>query len=916
MKIRRFNIDALLPLLKAGFTLLTPNNRSVDGILREYARALQSNGESIRAWERPSVFAIDIYIQQLWQLAASQTIAPFNETQLLNRFDEQEIWLQIVEASHERYPLLNSKETAKSAARSYRLFQQWNVAAHINPEDYRNAVDFQAFLEWSRKFEIRCKEIDSLSLSDAGRVIAEHIANIKPILPDKIALINFNQPPPLYKELFDALDKVCELEWPRSDHQETTLGMAFSDSDSAFLNFQDSRAEVEACIDWCHNKAKDFPDSHIGIVLDHNRTLEPAIEETLFRNSKTSNSKKFDISEHLNRYQSAESLKDLQDFNVALTLLSLNFELIDSEDVCKLLQLPILDGAEEELQSRISLELHLRRNIETEVRLTQLRSFMLQEKRDHHCPTLAKILLTFSELARHEPSHQSLRQWLLLFSKQLQVLGWPGKPTSEHSKQQSLLWQQCTQHFAASSQVLGNITLGKALGKLQTYLEQSTINLHFDDRRQISLVDIEEAQDLQFDYLWILSVDDKNWPQTIKPAAFLPYSLQQMLDMPESSNQQQLDAALTKLIQLRKNTQAELVISCHSLEEELSIRPSALLKEITFKSTNVNEVISGKPTSTLIANNLERHEEKLHIPLFKDEEVSGGTALLSNQSNCPFRAFARNRLQAKELEEFRQGLNPLVRGNALHKALEYLGQQLEDSKTLHSLSDTETIKLIESSTKVAIDYLRKVRPETMTPAFSLLEKSRLTNLLEGFMLLEKQRNEFNILHNEKDLRWQHSRLSFNLRIDRIDQLSDGSLALIDYKSGKFTNYKWLDERPDDLQLPLYQIAVSSESRQSISATLIFQLNVENVGLISPLELTDFGAKVKTSKQAKSFEGGWPTLQKYWNTIIHSLVEEFESGLVAVAPTRSKDTCKYCDLSTLCRIRETDQGQIFFREDEL
>lgn len=916
MAIRRFDIEPLLPLLSNGFTLLTPNNRSVDGILREYASGFRTSSETAKVWERPTVFAIDIYIQQLWQLAASQAIAPFNEMQLLGRFDEQELWLQIVRSSYEKYPLLNSEETAKSVARSYRFFQQWDVAASGEMERYSSAVDFQTFLDWSEQFEARCKKINAVSLSHASRVIANHIEEIKQILPNKIALINFNQPPPLYVELFDALARVCAVEWQRVTTQETQLATVFADTDSAYRSFQNNCTEIDACIDWCQGKARDFPDSHIGIVVDHSRSLEPMIEEALFRNSKASNSRQFELADHLNRYHSTESLDALQDFSVALSLLTLNFEAIDSERFCKLLQLPSLPGAEGELQARIALEITLRGNTEAEVRLTQLRSFMLQDKRDYHCPILAQALLAFSELARHEPSHQSLHQWLQLFGKQLQLLGWPGSSSSEHNQRQSLLWQQSSQRFAASSEVLGKISLVSALGKLQTFLKQSNVNLNFDDRRQISLVDIEEAQDLQFDHLWILSVDDRNWPQPINPVAFLPYSLQQTLEMPGSSNQQQLDTALTQLISLRKNTKAELVISHHTLEEELSIRPSALLKEIAFDAMNANEVIAERHSSNRLANNLERHEETLHIPLYRDEDVSGGTGLLSNQSNCPFRAFAKNRLKAKGLEEFSYGLNSLVRGNALHKALENIGQQLGDSKTLHSLSPAETEELITASSEIAIGYLRKLHPQTMTPAFSSLEQDRLTNLLEGFLALEKQRSEFTILHNEKRVAWRHSQLSLNLRIDRIDQLGDGSLVLIDYKTGKFTNYRWFDERPDDLQLPLYQIAVSEDSDQSVSATLIFQLNAENTGLISPMEVADFGAQIKVSKQASSFEGGWPALQDYWNRSIHALVEEFESGLVAVAPTRGTVTCQYCDLGPLCRIAEEDQGLMLLSEDQL
>ncbi len=916
MAIRRFNIEPLLPLLRNGYTLLTPNNRGVDGILREYASGFRKTTESAKTWERPAVFAIDIYIQQLWQLAASQAIAPFHETQLLGRFDEQETWLQIVRSSYDKYPLLNSEETANSVARSYRFFQQWNVAASGDIERYRSAVDFQTFLDWSKQFEARCKKINAVSLSDASKVIATHIQELKPILPSKIALISFNQPPPLYSELFNALASVCELEWQRTPTQNTQLGPAFAERDNTFSSFQSSNTEIEACITWCQDKARDFPESHIGIVVDHSRSLEPLIEETLFKNSKAKNSKPFDIADHLNRYHSSDTLDELQDFNVALSLLALNYELIDSERFCKLLQLPNLPGAEQELQARIALETSLRGSTEAEVRLTQLRAVMLQEKRDFHCPILAQALLAFSELSRHEPSHQSLRQWLQLFSKQLQLLGWPGDATTDHNQRQSLLWQQSIQRFAASSFVLGNISLTSALGKLQTYLKQSNVNLNFDDRRQISLVDIEEAQDLLFDHVWVLSVDDRNWPQAINPVAFLPYGLQQALEMPASSNQQQLETALTQLISLRKNTHKELVISQHTLEEELSIRPSALLKKIAFKQTKANESKQEKSSNRSTTNKLERHEEALCIPLHSDEDISGGTGLLSNQSNCPFRAFARNRLKAKGLEEFSHGLNSLVRGNALHKALEHIGRELSDSKTLHSLSKADMEQLLASGAEIAIDYLRKLHPETMTPAFSLLEHGRLTNLLEGFLLLERQRSEFTILHNEKNVSWQHSQLSLKLRIDRIDRLADGSLALIDYKTGKFTNYRWFDERPDDLQLPLYQIAVSADTGLSVSATLIFQLNAENIGLISPMELTDFGAQIKVSSQAKSFEGGWTQLQDYWNKTIHALADEFESGLVAIAPTRGYTTCQYCDLGPLCRIAETDPSNILFSEDEI
>ena len=105
------------------------------------------------------------------------------------------------------------------------------------------------------------------------------------------------------------------------------------------------------------------------------------------------------------------------------------------------------------------------------------------------------------------------------------------------------------QRFAASSAVLGAISLDMALNKLRRFFSQSNVDLRFDSRCQISLLDIEEAQDLVFDHVWLLAADDRNWPQAANPVAFLPYRVQQELGMPASSNQMQLQLALHQLRQ-------------------------------------------------------------------------------------------------------------------------------------------------------------------------------------------------------------------------------------------------------------------------------------------------------------------------------------------------------------------------------
>ncbi len=917
MAIRRFNIEALLQSLHNGHTVLTPNNRSVDGILREFASLNQSSSNKKSAWVRPAVFAIDIYIQQLWQAAATQGISPFYEIDVLDRFNEQQLWIQILKSSYDEYPLLNIEEAANSVARSYRFSKQWNVTSHRDIEHYKGAKDFQTFLKWSEQFETLCSRHKLGSLSDASTMIVSNIEKLRGLVPEHLVLVNFKQPPPLYSKLFDALTSVTEVDWQTeiTGDNAQDLETALLNKPSLRANYQDSSAEIRACIEWCQRKSKENPQAHIGIVIDQGKTLEPLIDEAIFNEVQKNNNKQLAISGFLNRFHSKDTLADSPSFSFALTILDMNNELVDSQRFCRVLQSANTVGAETELQARIALEVYLRNNVEAKVRLSHLRTIMQRSDKAYFCPILVEALLHFSEAQRHEKSRQLLGHWLQLFTQQLEILGWPGN-NMDHADAAKRQWQQCVQRLSASSKLLGELPLVTALSKLNSYLRQSNSNLHFDDRLQISLVDIEEAQDFEFDAAWVLAVDDRNWPPAISPVSFLPYSLQNQLGMPGASTSLQLETTVTQLIQLRNKTSDEMIISYHLLEEELEIRPSALFKNSEIRNAHSQDPAFNAESTPELLKCLENIRDQLHIPLGANEEIRGGSSLLSNQSNCPFKAFASNRLKASKLNEFTQGLNPIDRGNALHLALEKLGKATESSDRLQQLSMEEIDALIARSVSPAIELLRKRHPETMSPAFSKLEQTRLSNLLQGFLQFEKERSSFSIQSTEETLNWNHSSLSLTFRIDRIDQLEDGSLVLIDYKTGKRTNYKWFDDRPDDLQLPLYQIAVADKNNQSVSATLICQLNAETIALFGTTDLDTLHPSTKSLSSLRDFSGNWSELRQRWNSIIYSLIDEFESGLVAIAPTRGRLSCQYCELTSLCRISEFEQNQLLHVEEEI
>jgi hypothetical protein len=253
------------------------------------------------------------------------------------------------------------------------------------------------------------------------------------------------------------------------------------------------------------------------------------------------------------------------------------------------------------------------------------------------------------------------------------------------------------------------------------------------------------------------------------------------------------------------------------------------------------------------------------------------------------------------------------RGSALHLALEKLSTKLNHQEKILESSAVIRQKFIDESIEPAIEQMHKQHPDVMTPTFSNLERIRLSNLLNSFLEFELSRSPFLVHETEQQITWDHSLLSLNFRVDRIDKLNDGSLVLIDYKSGKKSSYRWFDDRPDDLQLPLYQLAIGSNIAH-ISGAFIYQVNIEEVTLAGATDKEDLHPDIKPLAQVRLFDGTWTDLQERWNIIVLAMAAEFEKGLLAVAPTRGNQTCQYCDLSSLCRIN--DQKNLRDKQDEL
>ena len=192
-------------------------------------------------------------------------------------------------------------------------------------------------------------------------------------------------------------------------------------------------------------------------------------------------------------------------------------------------------------------------------------------------------------------------------------------------------------------------------------------------------------------------------------------------------------------------------------------------------------------------------------PAVGSEERTHGVATLRSQSQCPFRGFAETRLDACVLEQPIPGFNERERGQILHDALQGIFTAVGNSRSLQDLLTRR-----EASAALIADHIGRAvdgqcAKRNPGARWAERERTRLQGLLERWLELESRRAPFQVEHVEGSGETAvHGGLAYQLRIDRIDRLEDGSHVLIDYKSG-WVQPDWRGERPDNPQLPMYAL---------------------------------------------------------------------------------------------------------------
>jgi probable DNA repair protein len=897
------DIDAWL---REGGLVVTASERAARALSGTFHRARQTEG--LRAWIAPNILDWNGFVRTAW---AERTL---DGRLLLNPTQERSLWAEIAAADGRVATLLEGPRyrLAALAMDAHEL-----LCSHA-PNFLRDSAraswqnDAATFSRWLASFDEVCRSANLLS---PARLPVELLKLLESKSTDleqstgyyaksqnhaQFLLAGFDRILPTQRAVFEA--------W--GSWQEATPGE--SAAEIRFHEAPDGQAELTACALWCGSQLAANPGARILVITQDATTNRGQIERAFLRHAKPAH---LAANSPLYEFSLGISVSQVALPRAAFLLMRWLSGPLAEHEIDWLLSTGFACTSPEE---SAALQAHMRairrRGLQHPNWTLQafIRPFSGQSTRSQ-LPAEWVERITQSQHRVNEVARrpQSPLDWVELVPLLLESLHFAGSrslSSSEHQAHER--WQQAIETAGSLGFDGRRIDWREFLSVLARTLEE-TLFVPESLGAPIQVAGPAESAGLTADAIWFLGATEVAWPANGATHPLLPAELQRQARMPHAT--QQLDWDLAQAITKRLVRSARATHFSYAKQiEGTETRPSRLIAELAGPAQPLTaELIPSVASSSLTIS----VEDFSQIP-YPAGKVPGGANVLTFQSQCPFKAFATARLGAQSWEPAQPSLTPMQRGNLLHDVLHSIWggppHGIRTHADLLQLPDRKSF-VINNVQHVFESKLQTNLRGRMPARYLELEQQRLTRLVTAWLNYESARHPFQVLETEASRGITLKGLSFNLRLDRLDRLNDGSVLVVDYKSGDVSPKSWELPRPDDVQLPLYA-GFALEQGQELGGLVFAKLRPGDLaftGFIGDACATVFAGLKNNSTLMKNALTAEQLLN--WRDCIQRLAVDFLHGRAEVDPRDAPKTCESCGLQTLCRIQE--KGPVVGDESE-
>ena len=807
--------------------------------------------------------------------------------------DDEARFLLLSYLKKDKYVFMPNVRQAELMFSAWNLMQYWCVSLDdVQKEEHNVNVTF--FLKCIFLYQI---ELNERGLIDKSQLVVKLLKKLE-VLQEvflnlrwrKVILIGFESFTPLIDQLFQYCRlnlKMSVITWRLSDHR----------SKVTITEYLEDKLEIQKIAKAVFILSQNDSSASIGVIVPDLQlqfgTLVSAFDQH-FVSEKDKQSTFLDNHSRQYTISGGESL--LNQPIVYHLMMWLKFDKVSSFTEIKIILCSsYVRGHRQYKNQRLQQIIELKRKVPESIdflELTKLNFFK------NSCdPVLKSIISELTELKQNRQKFSAIA-----FSQELklitQILGYLGDYELSSLEHQALMqFYVLINKLIRLTRLNIKLTFNDWLIELQQLSDNELFQTQITTRSRIHILGIHEARDVSFDYLFVIRMNNVNWPRLSNMNPYLPISLQKVRGMPHSSVKHDLDYAQRTTNYLTK--QATAIFFSYSVfnDKELQMVSPLLapLASITTDHTIIEQGIIKKPINLMIFD-----DNSLPAMTVKEyNQIKGGAQIFKDIAECPYRAVLIHRLQISADKIHKPLLSATEKGVMIHHILEKIWRKLNSSENLLRTSRKTLSIIIEQEVKLALNhycFLIGVIPKLIYN----VEIKRLQDVILKWFNYEKLRKEpFVVLALEKIFEFTIAGVTLKLRLDRIDQLASNHTVVIDYKTSKRSQISNLLKTPIiESQLPLYAIYGDAD------AIAVAIVNGSNIGLqsISSIDGWISCDKPKTYPAKKILDiapQNYTALKKRWKDELKHQMLLYLHGESTVTP--SVKSCQYCEYQIVCRM---------------
>lgn len=838
--------DWLSEALDGTATVITANRRLARVLRQEYS--IQKQGSGAVVWESPRILALPDWLDSALLDTASQEDLPTR----INHYHSTMLWDRCLrkELGQDASGIGNLVRLSRD---TWQRLSDWNVTIKDVARTAQSS-DHRVFASTSGRYLGILERNNWVDDAGLAGVVTDLITQRRLAVGGRFTFAGFDRDKPAIKRLRNSLVEAgCDVrDVEEKDPEKVPQLLAFESSD----------AEWRAAGAWARARIEQEPGARIAIVangLERDAArMAGLVREGLlpgYRMSAAVPAEALNVSY-------GRKLAHYPVVSIGLLWLRWLVRDLRAVEVSHLLRSPLLGM--EETCGRARLEMRVRGLPDRNWAPSMITGAIRSKKDSTDAADWLQRVAALAKARRELRGNASPAEWAVYIDETLKAVGWPGQRRLDSADFQLVnRWRDMLNELARMALVSAHMSLETALNQLESMCADAVFQPEAELTR-VHLLGPLEAASLEFDAIRLTGMTAANWPPAGHPSALVSRSLQEARGMPDAMPAETLMYA-QQLVSRLCSSAPDVVCSYPLTEDEAEQTPSELLEPL-HPEPRESEADPGWFAAHAIGAVEIAGVEDTVPPIAPDEALSGGAWTIQSQLTEPVAAFIGSRLGVRTLEEQASGLPALLRGNLIHDALYSLYFDKPTRDDIASWTD------IDERINRALDFAfsdRERNTDKVLLRLFAMERRRVGGLLRDFMALDVSRDAFVVASVEREIEFAEASVRLKLRVDRIDQMGDGSVAVLDYKTGAEKKFLTSKGQPREIQLVAYACALD----EPVAALALVNVDSRTMGFN--------GAGTGYSDPEK-----WPDQLAEWSGLVRSACRDLSHGDVRLDSTQA------------------------------